>query len=187
VEPAVTKPAGSPASEIVIYVSELSEDALSELDFIEDLASPGGKLIGLPNTGDELDPPPESDPHATFEVTVQSGVPYRCWIHMRVGEPKGRSTANIMYVQFSKSVNDLRQEAFRLSTNDYLTAHGPAQPGWSWVGCDAQGAASLVYFESDGETKVCIQAGAEGVGFDQFILSPAQFLDEGNSKAVFAI
>lgn len=182
---AASEPAPGAASEVIVYASDLTTDALSELFFFEDPASPGGKIITLRNTGDELDPPPESDPHATFSVLVQSGFPYRCWIHMKVGEPRGRSTANVAYVQFSKSVDDAKREVFRLSTNSYLTAQGPAQPGWSWVGCKAEAADSLVYFESDGESKVRIQAGAEGVGFDQFLLSPAKFLNGPPSEAVF--
>ena len=179
-------PAGVPANEVIIWASDMSVASLDEIDFIDDSASPGGKLIGLPNSADELNPPPESDPHATFEVQVQKGIPYRCWIHMRVGEPKGRSTANIVYVQFSKSVNGANQEIFRLSTNSYLSARGPAQPGWAWVGCDAQEGESLVYFESDGHTNVRIQAGAEGVGFDQLLLSPAKSLSSPPSEAVIA-
>ena len=177
---------GSPP-EVIVYASELSSDALVELDFIDDSASPGGSLIGLPNTGDELDPPPENDPHASFKVQIQSGVPYRCWIHMKVGEPKGRSTANIVWVQFSDSVNQANQEVFRPGTNSYLTAQGPEQQGWAWVGCDAAGSAgpeALVYFQSSGEATVRLQAGAEGVGFDQFILSPAKFLNEPPSEPI---
>ena len=184
VEPHVNEPARGVASEVIVYASDLTDEALRELDFIDDLASPGGKLIGIPNSGDELDPPPESDPHVTFEVPVRSGVPYRCWIHMKVGEPKGRSTANIVYVQFSKSVDRANQEIFRLSTNSYLIARGPAQPGWTWVDCDAEDGEYLVYFESDGKARVRIQAGAEGVGFDQFLLSPAKFLSSPPSEAV---
>lgn len=176
--------AAASTSEVVIYASDLTPDALSELYFSEDPASPGGTLITLRNNGDELDPPPENDPHATFTVAVASGIPYRCWIHMKVGEPKGRSTANIAYVQFSKSVDEASQEVFRLSTNSYLTAHGPTQPGWAWVRCDADDAESLVYFESGGQTKVRIQAGAEGVGFDQFLLSPAEWLNSAPSDPV---
>jgi hypothetical protein len=175
---------GEPASDVIVYASDLTDEALDELDFMDDPTSPGGTMIGLPNSGDELDPPPESDPHATFDVPVQSGVPYRCWIHMKVGEPKGRSTANTIYVQFSKSVNDANQEVFRLSTNSYLTAQGPSQSGWTWVSCAAEASESLIYFEGDGQSKVRIQAGAEGVGFDQFLLSPANFLDSAPKQAV---
>jgi hypothetical protein len=178
-----TKPAGSPAAEVIIYASDLTTGALDELEFIDDPASPGGKLIGLPNNGDELDPPPESDPHARFAVRVESGIPYRCWIHMKVGEPKGRSTANIVYLQFSKSVDEVGQEVFRLSTTSYLTAQGPSRPGWAWVPCDVDDAETLVYFEG-AESRVRIQAGAEGVGFDQFLLSPAEYLDHPPSEAV---
>lgn len=176
-------PAGS-ASEVIVYASDLPPQALSELDFYDESASPGGKMISLPNNGDELDPPPENDPHLTFDVPVQSGIPYHCWVHLKVGEAKGRSTANVVWVQFSNSVNPANQEVFRPGTKSYLTAQGPTELGWTWVGCDAEGTDSLVYFSSDGETTVRIQAGAEGVGLDQFVLSPSRYLNEPPSEPV---
>jgi hypothetical protein len=176
--------ASAPAPEVIVYAADLTASALEELDFMDDPSSPGAKLISLPNNGDELDPPPENDPHATFTVPVESGIPYRCWIHMKVGEAKGRSTANIVFVQFSTSVNEANEEIFRFSTNSFLTAQGPTQPGWSWVPCNAEGGESLVYFESGGESEVRIQAGAEGVGFDQFVLSGADFLDAAPTEAI---
>lgn len=170
-----------PPSEIIVYASDLPESALYELEFWDDPASPGGKMIGLPNTGDELDPPPENDPHVTFTVLVHSGVPYRCWIHMKVGAPKGRSQANMIWVQFSDAVDQANNEVFKPDTASYLTAQGPTQEGWTWVGCDvaeAEPSEALVYFRTGGEVTVRLQAGMEGVGFDQFLLSPAQFLEQ---------
>jgi hypothetical protein len=173
------EPAGD-LPEVVVYASDLPENALTdELAFWDDPASPGGKMIGIPNNGDELDPPPENDPHLTFMVPVQSGIPYRCWIHMKVGMPKGKSEANVMWVQFSDSVDQEKREVFKPETGSYLTAHGPSQPGWSWVACqleDSETGESLIYFRKNGEITVRMQAGMEGVGFDQFELSPAQFL-----------
>ena len=186
--PAVTivppEPVGSAPSEVVIYMSDLAAQGLSELDFIDNSTSPGGKLIGLPNNGDELDPPPENDPHLRFPVQVQSGIPYRCWVHMKVGTPKGRSTANVVWVQFSDSVDKTNQEILRPGTRSYLTAQGPQQEGWTWVRCDATDSDSLVYFSKSGEVTVRIQAGAEGVGFDQFLLSSAKFLNEPPSEPI---
>ncbi|HJS18722.1 MAG TPA: hypothetical protein VJ785_08230 [Anaerolineales bacterium] len=175
---------GGSAPEVIVYASDLTTETLNELDFIDDTASPGGKLIGLPNNGDELDPPPENDPHVTFKVPVHSGSPYRCWVHMKVGEPKGRSTANVIWVQFSDSFNQANEETFRAGTESYLTAQGPEQPGWTWVGCDDESSSPLVYFGKDGEVTVRIQAGAEGVGFDQFVLSPANFLNAPPTDAI---
>lgn len=172
------------ASEVIVYASDLPQNALYELDFLDDSASPGNKMIGLPNNGDELDPPPENDPNATFNVQVQSGVPYRCWIHMKVGAPKGKSQANVIWVQFSGAVDKANKEAFKPGSSSYLTAQGPAQEGWVWVGCDLAGSDSLIYFQSAGEITVRLQAGAEGVGFDQFILSSAEFLEGPPSEAV---
>jgi hypothetical protein len=175
------QPVGIPAAEIVVYASDLPQSALSELDFIDDAASPGGKSIGLPNNGDELDAPPENDPHVTFTVAVQNNVPYRCWIHMKVGAPKGKSQANVMWAQFSNAVNDANKEAFKPGSSSYLTAQGPTQEGWTWVGCNLEGlegSDSLIRFQNAGEITVRLQAGAEGVGFDQFLLSSEKFLKE---------
>ena len=177
----------APPPEVVVYASDLPERALSEFDFWNDPASPGGKMVGTPNTGDELDPPPENDPHVTFKVQVQRGIPYRCWIHMKVGAPKGKSQANMLYVQFSDAVDKANKQVFKPGTGSYLTAQGPAQQGWAWVACDladSQSSDNLVYFRTSGEVTVRLQAGMEGVGFDQFLLSPARFLGKPPSEAV---
>jgi hypothetical protein len=176
-------PQGS-ASEIVVYASDLPESALFELDFLDDPASPGSKLIGLPNNGDELDPPPENDPHVTFTTQVQSGQPYRCWIHMKVGTPKGKSQANVIWVQFSGAVDQNNTEVFKPGSGSYMIAEGPGKEGWAWVACEQAGTDSLVHFQTGGEVTVRLQAGMEGVGFDQFILSPADFLNEPPGEAV---
>jgi hypothetical protein len=172
----------SPAPEVVVYASDLPESALSEFDFWSDPTSPGGKLVGTPNGGGHLDPPPENDPHVTFKVKVQSGVPYRCWIHMKVGPPKGQSQANMLWVQFSDAVDKTNREVFRPRTGSYLTARGPTRQGWSWVGCES--AQPLIYFRTGGEVTVRLQAGMEGVGFDQVVLSPARFLNQAPAEAV---
>lgn len=177
---------GSP-SEVVVYASDLPESALYEFDFWDDPASPMGKMVGTPNEGGELDPPPENDPNVTFTVPVQSGVPYRCWIHMKVGPPKGWSQANMLWVQFTDAVDKANQEVFKPDTASYLTAQGPEEQGWTWVGCDladAETPEAQIYFRVSGEVTVRLQAGMEGVGFDQFVLSPAQFLEQPPSGAV---
>jgi hypothetical protein len=179
--------AQAPAPEIVIHATDLPRGALDEFEFWRDPASPGGRLVGTPNTGDELDPPPEDDPHERFRVRVQSGVPYRCWIHMKVGKPKGKSQANLVYVQFTNAVDASGREVLKPGTGSYLVAQGPAREGWSWVGCDPVGPASLdphVYFRASGEVAVRVQAGMEGVGFDQFLLSPARFRDRAPSERI---
>ncbi len=180
-----TKPEGS-LPEVVVYVSDLPKSALYEFDFWNDPASPGGRMVGTPNTGEELDPPLENDPHVTFKVQVQRGVPYRAWIHMKVGAPKGVSQANLVWVQFSDAVDKANKEILKPGTRSYLTAQGPESQGWAWVGCDPADRASepLVYFRTTGEVTVRVQAGMEGVGFDQFLLSPSRFLERPPSEAV---
>ncbi len=171
-------------AEVVVYASDLPESALSEFEVWDEPVSPGGKMLGVTNNGDEMDPPPEDDPHVTFNVQVQDSIPYRCWIHMKVGAPKGKSQANVFFVQFSDAMKQSNEDAFAPETDSYLTAQGPTQEGWTWVGCDLDGSDSLIYFKTSGEITVRLQAGMEGVGFDQFLLSSARFLDEPPSDAV---
>lgn len=181
------KPELAPA-EIVVYASDLSKSALSEFDFWSDPASPGDRMVGTPNTGDELDPPPENDPHVTFKVQVQRDVRYRCWIHMKVGAPKGKSQANKLWVQFTDAVDKAKNEVFKPRSGSYLTAQGPTQQGWAWVECVVEGAKSssesIIYFRASGEVTVRLQAGMEGVGFDQFLLSPARFMEKPPTEAI---
>jgi hypothetical protein len=180
-------PSQGAAADVIVYASDLPRGTLSEFSFWDDPASPGGRMVGTPNTGDELDPPPENDPHVTFQVEVQRGVPYRCWIHMKVGEPKGKSTANMFWVQFSDAVDEANKEVLKPRTSSYLTAQGPTRLGWAWVACDLEGAGpseSLVRFGKSGEVTVRMQAGQEGVGFDQFLLSPERFLEQSPTEAV---
>lgn len=176
----------APAPDVIVYASELPARALSEFAFRNDPASPGGKLVGTPQTGGELDPPPEDDPNVTFTVPVRAGVPYRCWIHMKVGAPKGLSKANKLFVQITGAVDKASKEILKPRSTSYLTAQGPEQVGWTWVSCDpgANVSEPLVRFKSNGEVTVRLQGGAEGVGFDQFILSPARFLDKPPTEAV---
>ncbi len=142
--------------------------------------------MGYPNTGDELDPPPENDPHVTFSVDVREGVAYRCWVHMKVGEPGGKSQANMVWVQFTGAVDEAGKTILAPRTRSYLTARGPTMVGWTWVGCDPEqaGVEPLVRFDTTGEVTVRIQAGMEGVGFDQFVLSPSRYLESPPSEAV---
>ena len=172
--------------DIVVYVSDLDRRALSEFQFWDDPASPGGRLAGTPNSGDELDPPPENDPHVTFAVQVEQGVAYRCWIHMKVGAARGVSRANMFWVQFTEAVDAAGREILAPRSRSYLTARGPTREGWAWVGCDPTEPRMdrLIRFRSGGEVTVRMQAGMEGVGFDQFLLSPARYLEEPPTAAV---
>ena len=177
-------PATVKAPDVVVHVSDLPARALSEFSFQSDPASPGGKLADTPNSGDELDPPPENDPHVTFTAQVQRGVPYRCWIHMKVGTAKGKSQANLFFVQMSGAVDASHKDILVPESPDYLMARGPARPGWSWVSCNRADKPALISFKSSGAATVRLQAGMEGVGFDQFVLSPERFLDKPPSEAV---
>jgi hypothetical protein len=107
---------------------------------------------------------------------------------MKVGTPKGKSQANKFWVQFSDAVDKANNEILKPRTGSYLTAQGPTTPGWAWVSCDLEGAKSsaesLIYFKTSGEVTVRMQAGMEGVGFDQLLLSPAKFLEKPPAETV---
>lgn len=190
-EEAVAAAAAAPgdgATEIVVYTADLPEEGLYELELWEDEAAAEGELLGVTNNGDELDAPPENDPHATFTVAVQAGVPYRCWVHMLVGAPQGKSQANLLWVQFSGAVDQNNQAVYVPESASFLTVQGPTQAGWAWAPCALAGAtdpaAALITFANSGEVTVRIQAGMEGVGFDQFLLSAGEYLENAPSDAV---
>ncbi len=42
----------------------------------------------------------------------------------------------------------------------------------------------MIYFGTSGEVTVRLQAGMEGVGLDQFLLSPARFLEKAPTEAI---
>lgn len=176
--PAAAKSAGTPA-EVVVYVSELPKSALFEFDLWKDSASPGGKLAGIFNNGDELDPPPENDPHVVFKAQVHPGVPYRCWVHMKVGKPKGRSQANMLYAQFTDVVDKSGKGTLKPGTGSYLIVRGPEKEGWTWVSTEP-----VITFRNGGEVSVRLQGGMEGVGFDQVLLSSKRFLEKAPSEAI---
>lgn len=183
------KPAdASPASrDVILYASAVPKAGVSEWLFMNDPASPGGKMLGTVNSGGNLDPPPEEDPHVTFKLQVEGGVSYRCWVHMKVGTPKGVSKANKLWLQFSKAVDAKGKELLKPGSENYLTAQGPATPGWAWVPCLGSGdklPGALLTFKSGGEISVLVQAGMEGVGFDQLVLSPVRFLDQAPTTPI---
>lgn len=175
---------GAASSEIVMYAMDLPKGSLSEFDAWKDAAAPGGKMVGIQNHGDFLDPPPEDDPHVTFNLPVRGGVPYRCWIHMKVGTVKGKSQANLIYAQFTGAVDEANREILRPRSGSFVTLRGPSQEGWAWVGGDGTKAAPPIKFRSGGEVTVRLQGGMEGVGFDQFVLSSGRFLANPPKEAI---
>jgi hypothetical protein len=170
-----------PAADVVVYLGDLPKNALYELELWKDKTAASGKLLGVTNIGEAMDPPPENDPRADFKVTVQAGVPYRCWLHMKVGKAKGKSTANLVYAQFSDAVSASGAEILKPRTKSYLSLLGPAKPGWVWVGSKSP---ETITFRTGGQISVRLQAGMEGVGFDQLVLSPARFLETAPSEAI---
>jgi hypothetical protein len=105
---------------------------------------------------------------------------------MKVGAPKGKSQANKFFVQLTNAIDKTNKPVLKPGTGSYLTAQGPTQVGWAWVPCEpAAGAGdSLIRFATTGVARVRVQAGMEGVGFDQFVLSSAKYLDKPPGEAV---
>jgi hypothetical protein len=97
---------------------------------------------------------------------------------MLVGAPKGVSKANLVWVQFTNAVDKANKGVLQPNTKDYLTVQGPEKAGWIWVGSDR-----LVTFKA-ATASIRVQAGMEGVGFDQIVLSPSKYLDKAPTEAV---
>ena len=100
----------------------------------------------------------ETQPSA-LEASVQSGILYRCRIRtLAGGAPRGKSSVNLVWAQFSIAVNRAGDEVFKSGSGSYLTVTGPTEKGWQWVGCDPPGrvspADSFNYFQGSGTTTV---------------------------------
>jgi len=121
-----------------------------------------------------------------FKVKVQGGVAYRCWIRMGVGSADGRIVGEQALRADSRTRSTARQDVFRPNTASYLTAQGPPRQVWKWVACEAGSdpTESLIYFRASREVTVRVQAGMEGVGFDQFVLSRPKFLETPPAEAI---
>ena len=168
------------APDVLVNASDIASGALTdEMVHRDDPSSPGGRMLDVLYDPDVKDPLPEIDATATFKMQVQGGIPYRCWIHMKVGKPMGRSKANLLWVQFTNATDKAQKQIFTLGTVECLVIRGGSREGWSWVGRDLSDPRAVepeIYFRSSGEITVRVLGGMGGVGFDQFLLSPARYL-----------
>jgi len=185
--PAPAKRPDAAPREVVLYASELPTSALYSFEVFDDPTSPGGRWVGVTNDGEIKDPPPANDDHVILKAQVQAGVPYRCWIRMKAGKPKGRSQANLVWLQFTNAVDKSGRDLFPIGTGQYHPVRGPAREGWVWVGRDLADPGSvepLLTFKTSGEITIRVSAGHEGVGFDQLVLSPRLHLEKPPAEAV---
>jgi hypothetical protein len=102
---------------------------------------------------------------------------------MKVGTAKGKSQANLIFAQFTSAVDAKKQPTLVPESASFLSLRGPTKPGWAWVSTSPSDA-KTVTFAASGEVTVRFQAGMEGVGFDQFVLSPARYMESPPSDAV---
>jgi hypothetical protein len=119
-------------------------------------------------------------------VQVRAGVPYRMWLHIRRASREGRPIPGLLYVQFDGAVDKEGREIFRIGTKDAISVRGTTQNLWMWSGRDMAeaGVEPILYFKTSGEVTVRVTGGAGGAGFDQFLLSPARFLEKAPSAPV---
>ena len=114
-------------------------------------------------------------------MQVRAGVPYRMWLHIRRASREGNPVPGLLYVQFDSSVDKEGREIYRIGTKDAIFVRGTTANLFMWSGkdlADPTATEPLLYFKTSGEVTVRVTGGAGGAGFDQFLLSPARFLEK---------
>ncbi len=77
-----------------------------------------------------------------------------------------RPTPGLLWVQFDG-------DPWKIGTADAIEVRGSDQNRWSWAGPD-----SPITFRTSGDVTVRLTAGVGGAAFDQFVLSPLQYLEK---------
>lgn len=95
-----------------------------------------------------------------FDVQIRASLFHPHWIHMLVGSPRGKSTANVSWAQFLGTADKANREVFIPRTDSYLPATGSMQEGRKWAGCDPPESVSpidtLIYFQNSREVDMCL-------------------------------
>jgi hypothetical protein len=140
----------------------------------------GGAVLHNPNRGaSKRSVLTSPSSYVEFRVNVAAGVPYRLWIRMQA-EADSYSNDS-MTVQFSNAQTSTGTPVARIGTSDGLPlileeGRGAGVSGWGWNDQNWGGSAGPIYFAQSGATTVRMQQREDGVMWDQFVLSSAQYL-----------
>jgi hypothetical protein len=185
--PAATSiPAG--AGEIVLY----ARDAVSiagNWRAVQDPQAAGGVRFWNPDQGVPKLPAASGTPGTSFDLTftAEAGRAYRLWIRGKAESDLW--TNDSVFVQFSGSVTQSGEPAYRIGTTaativSIEEGSGMGLSGWGWQDNGYGSLGPLLYFAVSGSQTIRVQQREDGLSIDQIVLSPAAYLTvaPGTSK-----
>jgi hypothetical protein len=150
---------------------------------VADATAAGGARMQNADTGAAKLSTALASPAHYFEMTfnAEAGQPYRLWI-------RGKAIGNIwsndsVFVQFSGSVDASGTPVFRIGTTEATRVNleecsGCGLSGWGWQdnGWGSGVLGPAIYFATSGAHTLRVQVSEDGLGIDQIVLSPSQYL-----------
>jgi hypothetical protein len=135
-------------------------------------------------------PAPAASPahYVDFTFAAESNTRYRLWLRLRAEADSKYNDS--LYVQFSDSVNANGAPVYRIGTTAGLTVNlatcATCPPhGWGWQNrAYWLNDTGDVWFAAAGSHTIRIQAREDGVGVDQIVLSPSQYVDSAPGTAI---
>ena len=172
----------APPREIVLHVARAEKIAGSWI-LTPDATAASGARLQSPNAGAAKITTPLAAPLSYFELTfaADAGVPYRLWMR---GRAQNDDYANdSVFVQFDGSVDALGAATARIGTTSaegivIEDCGGCGLSGWGWqdTGYGVGILGPPVYFAQSGTQRLRVQVREDGIGLDQVVLSPSQYL-----------
>jgi glucose/arabinose dehydrogenase len=169
----------APASDVVIYASDIARDALrGSWSLVPAAGSPADSKLTTPDHGDANTANALASPADYFEATFSApaNTAYTLWLRIRA---QGDSKFNdAVWVQFSDARSD-GQPIYPIGTTSGLLvnlatdATAASLDGWGWVnGAYWLNQPVRITFATSGAHTIRIQVREDGVEIDQVVLSP---------------
>jgi hypothetical protein len=177
-------PPPPPGGEIVLHAAQTSA-VQGNWTLVSDTTAAGGTRLQNPNAGAAMIGTPLSAPAHYFELTFNAtaGIPYRLWMR---GKATNNHYANdSVHAQFDGSVDSAGQPRWRVGTTSATAlvlsdCSGCTMSNWGWQDNGFSSVAGSlgpeVYFATTGVQRIRLQVREDGLGIDQIVLSPSQYL-----------
>jgi FG-GAP repeat. len=176
----VSPPPPTADSDIVLYASEAST-MVGNWQVVQDATAAGGARIWNPNQGQPKIPQASPNPANYFQLTFDApaGRIYHLWVRSKAQNDDYNNDS--VYIQFSDSVNQNGEVAYRIGTTSYISAiledcTGAGVQGWGWADNEWCGTGVNIYFANSGTHTIRVQQREDGVSIDQIVLSPLTYL-----------
>ncbi len=168
--------------DVLVRAANLPLSAIHGSDWTRDAVAGAAAAVALhnPDRGAAKLKTPLADPssYVEFTVPVAAGVPYRFWLRMQA--ELDSYTNDSLFVQFSGAVDASGIAVNRIGTTQAAAVvledgTGATISGWGWNDAAYAAIAPPIYFAQSGLQTIRIQQREDGVAWDQFVLSSAQY------------